>query len=319
MAATTNPTVRRRRLGAELRRLRMASGLKSTEVAERLMVSQPKISHMENGNRSISPRDVRDLCAIYGVTDQEVVDTLLALAKESRQQGWWHRYGDIPQSVYIALETDATSLHTYEPTTIPALLQTPVYAHTLIEGTIPQPTAEQAATRLKVRLRRQHRIYDPARPLRLRAVLDESVLHRVVGSPDIMREQLEHLNALCAEPHISVQILPYTSGAHAGLPGPFSILQLADSPAEVVYVERFTNDLHLDKPTDVRNYGLMYDHLQTQALDPDSSRDIITDATKTHIETASRSRGQLAELTVPLGALSEQRRAELDALGMRWW
>ncbi|MFF1519505.1 helix-turn-helix domain-containing protein [Streptomyces sp. NPDC058305] len=319
MAATTNPTVRRRRLGAELRRLRMASGLKSTEVAERLMVSQPKISHMENGNRSISPRDVRDLCAIYGVTDQEVVDTLLALAKESRQQGWWHRYGDIPQSVYIALETDATSLHTYEPMTIPALLQTPVYAHTLIEGTIPQPTAEQADTRLKVRLRRQHRIYDPARPLRLRAVLDESVLHRVVGSPDIMREQLEHLNALCAEPHITVQVLPYTSGAHAGLPGPFSILQLADSPAEVVYVERFTNDLHLDKPTDVRNYGLMYDHLQTQALDPDSSRDIITDATKTHIETASRSRGQLAELTVPLGALSEQRRAELDALGMRWW
>ncbi|NEB29825.1 helix-turn-helix domain-containing protein [Streptomyces sp. SID14446] len=319
MAATTNPTVRRRRLGAELRRLRMASGLKGAEVAERLMVSQPKISHMENGNRSISPRDVRDLCAIYGVTDQEVVDTLLALAKESRQQGWWHRYGDIPQSVYIALETDATSLHTYEPTTIPALLQTPVYAHTLIEGTIPQPTAEQADTRLKVRLRRQHRIYDPARPLRLRAVLDESVLHRVVGSPDIMREQLEHLNALCAEPHISVQVLPYTSGAHAGLPGPFSILQLADSPAEVVYVERFTNDLHLDKPTDVRNYGLMYDHLQTQALDPDSSRDIITDATKTHIETASRSRGQLAELAVPLGALSEQRRAELDALGVRWW
>ncbi|WP_323186446.1 DUF5753 domain-containing protein [Streptomyces sp. NBC_00687] len=188
-----------------------------------------------------------------------------------------------------------------------------------IEGTIPQPTAEQAATRLKVRLRRQHRIYDPARPLRLRAVLDESVLHRVVGSPDIMREQLEHLNALCAEPHITVQVLPYTSDAHAGLPGPFSILQLADSPAEVVYVEQFTSDLHLDKPTDVRNYSLIYDHLQTQALDPDSSRDIITDATKTHIDAASRPGAQLAELTVPLGVLSEHRRAELDELGVRWW
>ncbi|MFF3349765.1 helix-turn-helix domain-containing protein, partial [Streptomyces sp. NPDC002779] len=96
MAANSNPTVRRRRLGAELRRLRLASGLKSTEVAERLMVSQPKISHMENGNRAISPRDVRDLCAIYDVTDQQVIDSLMEMAKESGQQGWWHAYGDIP-------------------------------------------------------------------------------------------------------------------------------------------------------------------------------------------------------------------------------
>ncbi len=288
VAANSNPTVRRRRLGAELRRLRLDSGLKSAEVAERLMVSQPKISHLENGNRAISPRDVRDLCALYGVTDPQVVDSLMQMARESGQQGWWHAYGDIPQNVYIALETDATSLHTYEPMVIPALLQTPAYAHAIIEETIPQLAVEQAATRLKVRLRRQHRIYNPASPLRLWAVLDESVLRRAIGSPDIMREQLEHLNALGTEPHITVQILPYAVGAHPGLSGQFSILKFADAPGAVVYLERFTSDLYLEKHSDVRHYSVLHDHLQAQALDPDSSRDFITDVTKTYIDAASR-------------------------------
>ncbi|KOV93736.1 XRE family transcriptional regulator [Streptomyces sp. NRRL B-3648] len=287
VAANINPTVRRRRLGAELRRLRLASGLKSTEVAERLMISQPKISHLENGRRTISPRDVRDLCAVYGVTDPQVIDSLLQMAKESGQPGWWHAYGDIPQSVYIALETDAASLHTYEPMVIPALLQTPAYACAIIEETIPLLTTEEAGTRLKVRLRRQHRIYDPARPLRLWVVLDESALRRVVGSPDIMREQLEHLNTLGAEPHITVQVLPYTAGAHPGLSGQFSILRFADSSAApVVYLDRFTNDLYLDKPSDVRHYSVLHDHLQAQALSPDSSRDLTTDITKRYIEAA---------------------------------
>ena len=289
MAANINPTVRRRSLGAELRRLRQASGLKSTEAAGRLMVSQPKISHLENGNRAISPRDVRDLCAIYGVTDQQVIDSLMQMARESGQQGWWHAYGDIPQSVYIALEADAASLHAYESMVIPGLLQTPAYAHAVIEETIPLLTAEQAATRLKVRLRRQHRIYNPDRPLRLWVVLDESVLRRVVGSPEIMREQLEHLNALGAEPHITVQVHPYTAGAHPALSGQFSILQSADSPGgRVVYLERFTSDIYLEKPSEVQHYTAMYDHLQAQALDPDSSRDLITEATKTYIDAVSR-------------------------------
>ncbi|MFJ9148580.1 helix-turn-helix domain-containing protein [Streptomyces sp. NPDC102270] len=288
MAATTNPTLRRRRLGAELRRLRLASGLKSTEVAERLMVSQPKISHLENGNRAISPRDVRDLCTIYGVTDQQVIDSLIQMAKESGQQGWWQAYGDIPQSVYIALETDAAVLHTYEPMTIPAVLQTPAYAHAVIRETIPQPTAEQAARRLKVRLRRQHRIYDLTRPLRLWVVLDESALRRVVGSPDVMREQLEHLKALGTEPHITVQVLPHTVGAHPGLSGQFSILTFVENPGGVVYLERFTSDLYLEKPSDVQHYGVMYEHLQALALSPDSSRGFITDVTKMYIDTACR-------------------------------
>jgi hypothetical protein len=228
------------------------------------------------------------LCAIYGVTDAQVIDSLMQMAKGSGQQGWWHAYGDIPQSVYIALETDATSLHTYESMAIPALLQTPAYAYAVIGETIPQLATEEAGTRLKVRLRRQHRIYDPARPLRLWVVLDESALRRAVGSPDVMREQLEHLNAFGAEPHITVQVLPYTAGAHPGLSGQFSILRFADSSAApVVYLERFTKDLYLEKPSDVQHYSVLHGHLQAQALSPDSSRDLITDVTKTYIDAAS--------------------------------
>ncbi|MFD9430662.1 helix-turn-helix domain-containing protein [Streptomyces sp. NPDC060002] len=290
MAAKTNPTVRRRRLGAELRRLRVTRGLKSTEVAERLMVSQPKISHLENGNRAISPRDVRDLCVIYEVTDEQVIDSLMEMARESGQRGWWHPYGDLSDSVYIGLETEAASLHTHAPMMVPDLLQTPAYAQAVIGETIPRLTAEQAATHLKVRLRRQHRIYDPACPLRLWVILDESALRRVVGSLDIMREQLEHLKALSAEPHITVQVLPYTAGAHPGLSGQFSILWFADSPeAGVVYLERFTSGLYLEKPSDVRHYGVMHDHLQAQALTPDDSRDFITHTARTYVDADNQS------------------------------
>lgn len=136
-----------------------------------------------------------------------------------------------------------------------------------------------------MRLRRQHRIYAPACPLRLWVVLDETALRRVVGSPDIMREQLEHLNALSDEPHITVQVLPYAVGAHPGLSGQFSILRFAgNTTAGVVYLERFTSDLYLEKASDVQGYGVMYDHVQAQALDPDRTRRFITDVIKSHID-----------------------------------
>ncbi|HWM38197.1 MAG TPA: Scr1 family TA system antitoxin-like transcriptional regulator, partial [Streptomyces sp.] len=140
MASNVNPTVRRRRLGQELRRLREVKGLTAEEVAERLLVSQSKISRLENGRRSISQRDVRDLCGVYEVEDDRIVDSLMQMAKESRQQGWWHAFGDIPYSVYIGLETDAASLRVYEPQVVPGLLQTPAYAQAVCMGASPEAT-----------------------------------------------------------------------------------------------------------------------------------------------------------------------------------
>ncbi|ATZ25843.1 hypothetical protein SLAV_20095 [Streptomyces lavendulae subsp. lavendulae] len=249
------------------------------QVAERLLISQPKISLLENGRRLAKPRDVRDLCGLYGVKDQRRVDHLMQLSRESGQQGWWNSYGDIPYGPYIGLEAEAASIRLYEPSVIPGLLQTSAYARAVIAGTIPHVTAEQAGARLQVRLRRQDRLGAPRDPLRLWAVLDESALRRVVGSRGVMREQLGHLTRLGAQPHITVQVLPHGVGAHPGVSGQFSLLEFADAAdMSVVYLERFTSDVYLEKRSDVRLYRDMYAHLQARALSPDNTRHFIDEA-----------------------------------------
>ncbi|GGZ95556.1 helix-turn-helix domain-containing protein [Streptomyces bluensis] len=280
MASNVNPTVRRRRLGQELRRLRELKGMTAEEVAERLLVSQSKISRLENGRRSISQRDVRDLCGVYEVEDHRVVDSLMQMAKDSRQQGWWHAFGDIPYSVYIGLETDAASLRVYEPQVVPGLLQTPAYAEALIQGALPETPTTDVEKRVQVRLRRQERI-SADEPLRLWAVVDEAALRRVVGSRLIMREQLERLVEQSQRPHVTVQILPFDMGAHPGLNGQYAILEFPDAAdSSVVYIEGVTSDLYLEKAHDVQRYSVMYEHLRAQALNAEQSRQFIADIAK---------------------------------------
>ncbi|MEU3712785.1 helix-turn-helix domain-containing protein [Streptomyces catenulae] len=288
MASHVNPTVRRRRLGQELRRLRELKGMTAEEVAERLLVSQSKISRLENGRRSISQRDVRDLCGVYEVDDRRIVESLMQMAKDSRQQGWWHAFGDIPYSVYIGLETEAASLRVYESLVVPGLLQTPRYARAVIPGVLPELPPDQLEKRTQVRLRRQERVEDPENPLRLWVVLDESALRRVVGGHAVMREQLEHLVEMSALPHVTVQVLPYDTGAHAGMSGTFSILEFdATSDSSVVYIEGVTSDLYLEKANDVNKYTIMYEHLRAQALNADQSREFIAAAAKRHADALS--------------------------------
>ncbi|MEU1617575.1 helix-turn-helix transcriptional regulator [Streptomyces sp. NPDC005722] len=281
MAANVNPTVRRRRLGSELRKLREQKGMTAEEVAARLLVSQSKISRLENGRRSISQRDVRDLCSVYGVDDSRLVDSLMNMARESRQQGWWHAFGDVPYSVYIGLETEAESLRVYDSLVVPGLLQTRNYASAVIEGTLPEATPEQIEKRIEIRLRRQERVTDPDAPLRFWVVMDESALRRIVGSKDVMREQLEYLTQMSTQAHVTVQVLPYDAGAHPGMSGNFAILEFADATdSSVVYIEGVTSDLYLEKPTDVHGYSVMYEHLRAQALSAEQSRQFIADAAK---------------------------------------
>ncbi|GAA5702005.1 transcriptional regulator [Streptomyces avermitilis] len=281
MASNVNPTVRRRRLGQELRRLRELKGMTAEEVAERLLVSQSKISRLENGRRSISQRDVRDLCGVYEVEDHRIVDSLMQMAKDSRQQGWWHSFGDIPYSVYIGLETDAASLRVYDPQVVPGLLQTRPYAEALIAGALPETAPGDIDKRVQVRLRRQERISAPDNPLRLWTVLDEAALRRVVGNRSLMREQLEHLVEQSQLPHVTVQVIPFDMGAHPGLNGQYAILEFPDAAdSSVVYIEGVTSDLYLEKAADVQKYSVMYEHLRAQALNVEQSRQFIADIAK---------------------------------------
>ncbi|MFF4828024.1 helix-turn-helix domain-containing protein [Streptomyces sp. NPDC001312] len=284
MASNVNPTVRRRRLGQELRRLRELKGMTAEEVAERLLVSQSKISRLENGRRSISQRDVRDLCGVYEVEDHRIVDSLMQMAKDSRQQGWWHSFGDIPYSVYIGLETDAASLRIYDPQVVPGLLQTRQYAEALIAGALPETAPADIEKRVQVRMRRQERISAAENPLRLWTVLDEAALRRIVGSPALMREQLEHLVEQSRLPHVTVQVIPFDMGAHPGLNGQYAILEFPDTAdSSVVYIEGVTSDLYLEKANDVQKYSVMYEHLRAQALNVEQSRQFIADIAKGHM------------------------------------
>ncbi|MCX5391318.1 helix-turn-helix transcriptional regulator [Streptomyces sp. NBC_00094] len=285
MASNVNPTVRRRRLGQELRKLREAKNMTAEQVAERLLVSQSKISRLENGRRSISQRDVRDLCGVYEVEDERMVDSLMQMAKDSRQQGWWHAFGDIPYSVYIGLETDAESLRMYESQIIPGLLQTPAYAEAVISGAMPESTPTDIDKRVTVRTRRQERIRDEERPLRLWAVIDEGALHRIVGSRQLMVQQLEHLIEQSHLPHVTVQVIPFEMGAHPGISGQYSILEFPDtSDSSVVYIEGVTSDLYLEKAQDVGKYSVMYEHLRAQALNVEQTREFIAKMAKKHAQ-----------------------------------
>ncbi|MEV0175788.1 helix-turn-helix transcriptional regulator [Streptomyces sp. NPDC050803] len=281
MASNVNPTVRRRRLGQELRRLRELKGMTAEEVAERLLVSQSKISRLENGRRSISQRDVRDLCGVYEVEDHRIVDSLMQMAKDSRQQGWWHAFGDVPYSVYIGLETDAASLRVYDPQVVPGLLQTRQYAEALIAGALPETAPTEIEKRVQVRLRRQERISTEENPLRLWTVMDEATLRRVVGGRSLMRDQLEYLVEQSQLPHVTVQVIPFDMGAHPGINGQYAILEFPDAAdSSVVYIEGVTSDLYLEKPNDVQKYSVMYEHLRAQALNVDQSRQFIADIAK---------------------------------------
>jgi len=285
VASNVNPTVRRRRLGQELRRLRELKGMTAEEVAERLLVSQSKISRLENGRRSISQRDVRDLCGVYEVEDQRIVDSLMEMARDSRQQGWWHTFGDIPYSVYIGLETDAESLRVYEPQLVTGLLQTRAYAEALVQGALPETSTAEIEKRVQVRMRRQERITAETNPLRLWVVLDEAALKRVVGSRLVMREQLDHLIEMSQLPHVTVQVLPFEVGAHPGLNGQYAILEFADAAdSSVVYLEGVTSDLYLEKAQDVQKYAVMYEHLRAQSLNVEQSRQFIAKVAKQYAE-----------------------------------
>lgn len=281
MASNVNPTVRRRRLGQELRRLREQKNMTAEQVADRLLVSQSKISRLENGRRSISQRDVRDLCGVYEVDDERIVSSLMQMAKESRQQGWWNAFGDVPYSVYIGLETAAASLRIYQSLVVPGLLQTRAYAEAVIAGSSPEVAAADVEKRVNVRMRRQDRIKDAEQPLRLWAVFDEAALRRKVGGEPIMREQLDHLIEVSALPHVTVQVLPFETGAHPGVTGQYAILEFPEeSDSSVIYLEGVTSDLYLEKSDDVHNYSMMYEHLRAQALNPEQTRNFIADVAR---------------------------------------
>jgi transcriptional regulator with XRE-family HTH domain len=270
---TTSPTVRRRELGVLLRSMRTAKGLTVDQVAERLMCSASKVSRMETGQRGATLRDIRDLCDIYGVTDPSQREHLMDLAKEGKQQGWWQSY-DLPFSTYIGLEADAISIKDYDSAIVPGLLQTAEYARAVHEVVLPELEPEKINQGVEVRLKRQ-RLLTQEPPLHYWAVLDEAVLHRLVGGTSVMGAQLERLIEASKLPNITMQVIPYSAGAHPALDSTFKILDFAEPVPSVVYVEGLVGWIYVERPQDVGRYRQVFERLCDIALTPQESIELV--------------------------------------------
>jgi transcriptional regulator with XRE-family HTH domain len=268
--AGKSPTLRRRRLGAELRHLRELASLTIEDVAKALECSDSKISRIETGQVSATPRDVRDMLHLYGVSeDQEEI--LVQAAREARQKAWWQAYSDTLIVPLVGLETAATSIRAYEAMVVPGLFQTRDYAAAVIRAHRPDLSPDQVERWVEFRIARQALLTRDGPPA-LQAVIDEAALRRPVGSLGQMRKQLHHLTELAAVPTVEVRILPFAAGEHGGMSGAFTIFGF-DDPIEpdVVYLEQTASSLYIDGSEEVRRYTLAFENLRAAALTADAS------------------------------------------------
>jgi hypothetical protein len=274
-----SPTIRRRRLGAELRRRREAAGITIDTVAEQLECSASKISRIETGHNTATPRDVRDMLGVYGVVGAEQ-EELIQISREARQKGWWHPYTAVLTGAYVGMEQAARSIRAYEQQVVPGLLQTEEYARAMIRAARPDITLEEVDRRVRVRLNRQSLLsQDDA--IDLWVVLDEAVLSRPIGGGEVMRAQLERLVEAAELPNVTLQLLPFEVGAHAGMDGTFAILDFPEpGDPDVVYAENATGGLFLEKSEELRKYIFIFDHIRATALRPEESVNMIRKLTK---------------------------------------
>lgn len=282
MAIEHSPTVRRRRLALELRRLREAAKLTCEEVADHLECSASKISRVETGRVSVSPRDVRDMLELYGVPVVQR-ESLVQLARDSRQKGWWHAFSDTMQpqfATYVGLESAASEIRIYEVSLIPELLQTEDYARAVIRSGMMSSPSDDIDRQVALRMARQPAItrHDPPK---VWAVLDEAALRRQVGGPGLMRLQLEHLLAQASLPNVAVQVIPFGGGAHPAMGRPFIILVFPERvDTDVVYLEDLTSALYVEDVAEVDRYNVFFNHLRATALSFDDSSALITSVLK---------------------------------------
>lgn len=272
----TSPTFLRFQLGRQLRRLREDAGLTAEEVGTEVDCSGSTIRRIEAGGVGIKRPALLQMLSLYKVTDDHR-DTLVALAKQGTQRGWWARHRDLPTAYgqFVGLEPAANQVRKYEALLVPGLLQTEEYARAVILGCRPQESVEGVDLRVKIRMERQVAL-NRDNPLHLWAIFDEAVLHRHVGGAQVMADQLDHLLAVASRRNVTIQVLPYSVGSYAGMAEPFAILAF-DELSDMVYVEGLTGDLYMDDD-EVARYMLVFDHLRAAALNPNESVKLIRDA-----------------------------------------
>ncbi|GAA1809258.1 helix-turn-helix transcriptional regulator [Planosporangium flavigriseum] len=281
----TGPTIARWQLGRELRRLREAAGIAHREIAEELGCSESKIYKIESGDVGMGRPDLLVMLDHYGLkpgTDDETRATLLDWQKQGKERGWWAKFGQLPNpySMYIGLESAATAVKNFELAVVPGLLQTEDYARAVISATCSQDSEDEIERRVQVRLARQACLTEDP-PAAYWAIIDEGALHRQMGGKEVMRAQLRHLIEMSKQPNVTVQVLPFSEGAHPGTLGSVILLEFPEEVhSPVAYVETYAGDVYLESEADLRRVTLTYTHMHAAALSVTKSRELIAAVAK---------------------------------------
>lgn len=261
------PTVGQIVLGLRLRDLRERAGCSFADAARTLSVNTTTVRRMEKAEVGLKPLYVKALLERYGVAAAEA-ESFLALVEEANRPGWWHRFRDVLPDwfgLYVSLEAEASLIRAYEPHCVPGLLQTEAYARVLLHTGFPQASETELDRRVALRMERQQLLSRPRAPL-LWAVVEEHVLRRRVGSPEVMRAQIDRLIEASTQPHVSLQIMTFSAGPHPGMFGPFQFFrfEIPELP-DIVYTEGLTGALYLDQRADTTAYMDALDRMGAQA------------------------------------------------------
>lgn len=272
--ADKRQSIRRRRLSVELKKARTAASMTIEDVAAATEWSVGKISNIETGVR-LKPTvmEIRGLLDVYGVTDERRREAILNLTRQARELGWWAKFSDVFTDDFVAFEGEARSICTYELARIPGLLQTPRYVESLMRASLYQspPDIERA---IETREQRQQILEGPDAP-EMWAVIDEAALKRIQRE-DVLNEQVEHLIEVGeSDNNVTLQVLPFASGMHAGLQGPFVILDFVPGMSPVVYLETDTDGLYLEEKGELDRYRRLFDHVRASARYPEATLQIL--------------------------------------------
>jgi len=262
------PTLRRRRLGTELKRCREAAGLTQENVSRHFEWHAAKVTRIETARVAVTARDVKDLLVLYGVEDEDYREALMALARQSREKTWLTDYRDLMRpGNFVGLEQEASSMRAWEPILLPGLLQTEAYMRALMRSGRSSDPANVIDRRVALRLKRQGRLSGPG-ALNLAAVIDESAVRRVIGGSDVMNDQLHALIEAAQLPNVTLQVLPFGAGEHPFLGGSAALLEFRETThPDVVYLEGLAGDLYEEQPLEVGRYRDEFDRLSAMALD----------------------------------------------------
>ncbi len=275
-----SPTVRRRRIASELKRLREAAGLTHEDVAAELGWHRSKLGRIEGAQFvRLSLTDLRALLDLYGVHDRAGRSALETMARQARERGWWYSYSDVlpnPHATYIGLEAEATSIRTFQAQLVPALLQTEDYSRAVVSATRMTARDNDESRRFIELLKARQELLGRQPPVKLWAVLDQAVLRRHVGGIAVMRAQLAHLAEMADLPHVTLQVLTEEAGEHAAMEGSFTILAFPDDAhPDVIHLDAATGGIYLEKPEDRERYTAVFDHTIATALSPKASLALI--------------------------------------------